>query len=81
MSALGELKAISDFAPGARVTKPSARPFDFAYGRMGTIHRELFADGWNSGVLWDGGGRVIGYSADTLLAPVFPPVDATGRLI
>ncbi len=55
------MQPLSEFATGARVIKPDARPFDFAFKRTGTVCREI-VDGrpcigvlWDSGYTWDAG--------------------------
>ncbi|GEM_PF-6380759 len=71
---------LRSFATGARVTKPSAIPFDFAYGRTGTVVRESVTDEEVRdkdclGVVWDGSNRAYEYSPETEFAPaVVAPV-------
>jgi hypothetical protein len=45
---------------GARVWRPSAREFDFAYHRVGRVMRE----GGMVGVLYDGANQVIQYGEE-----------------
>jgi len=66
MIAEGHLvKPLCDFETGARVTKPSAVIFDFAYGRAGKVCR----DGGMVGVQWDGGNAIYEYPGETEFAP------------
>ena len=54
-----------DFSAGDRVRRPDAIPFDFAYGREGTVVIE--DDGFGIrrlGVRWDGSDRIFEYPAD-----------------
>ncbi len=59
-----EGKCLHDFPDGARVVKTTAIRFDFAYGRTGTVHREVVEGKRCVGVLWDGENRIFEYSED-----------------
>jgi hypothetical protein len=74
---LRAVRPLATFETGARVAKPSAKPFDFAYGRAGAVCR----DGDLIGVLYDGAQMVIQYSDDTEFAPAPSHSVAIQRLI
>lgn len=58
------LAPLEQFETGARVSKPSATPFDFAFRRVGVVCRE---DG-HLGVGWEGSSRIYEYPPDTPFA-------------
>lgn len=60
------------FESGARVTRPDARPVDYAYARTGTVVREEVDGAWLLGVVWDGWGAAVEYPPDT-------PFERAGR--
>lgn len=53
---------LKTFETGARVTKPSAIIFDFAFQRIGTVCREDS----RIGVVWDGSPNVFEYPPEYL---------------
>ncbi len=58
------MPALAEFETGARVRKPSAIQFDFAFGRIGTVHRDVVDGRPCVGVLWDGGSDIFAYPED-----------------
>jgi hypothetical protein len=64
MTRRGLIGALRDIPTGARVSKPDAIPFDFAYQRKGTVIRETFEGQQLSGVRFDGGRVVVEYPDD-----------------
>jgi hypothetical protein len=57
-------RSLEAFPTGSRVIRVYANPGDYAYGRMGKVCREWFADGEQQGVLWDGTNVVVCYPRD-----------------
>ncbi len=60
-------RPISECPIGCRVKKVAGQPGSLGDPRIGTVHRETFADGVKSGVIWDNGHAVIGYPDDYLM--------------
>jgi hypothetical protein len=60
---------LSQLPTGARVTKPNATRHDFAFGRTGTVVRELFNGEVRTGVRWDGSQIIFEYPGDKLFKP------------
>ncbi len=58
--------------PGVRVQKPDARPFDIAYGQVGTVHWDLLEGEVVVGVRWDGGFAIYQYPEDYFFEAVIP---------
>jgi|HubBroStandDraft_1064217.scaffolds.fasta_scaffold00168_35 hypothetical protein len=58
---------LQDLPDGARVVKPNAIVFDFAWGKVGTIVSEEVDGRCMRGVVWDGGERAYEYGEDTVL--------------
>ncbi len=54
-------KGLCLFNNGDRVTRPVSSPFDFAFHRVGTVHREVIEGKELIGVLWDGENRIYVY--------------------
>jgi hypothetical protein len=63
-----QVKPLSAFPTGARVYRVHGTRFDFAYGRIGTVTREVTDEGdLLSGVVWDGdNNRAFQYPDDDL---------------
>lgn len=59
-------KPIGDMPTNARVWRPLAKPFDFAYGRKGWVKRE----GEKVGVLYEGADAVIQYDEEDVFTYV-----------
>jgi hypothetical protein len=60
-------RSLQSIPTGARVRKPSAIPFDFAFGREGTVVREYVDGRLHEGVCWDGSDSYLQYAGDTIL--------------
>ena len=63
------MPALSSFPTGASVTKPSALPVDYAFGRIGIVLREVADGKEHVGVLWEDAYTIVEYPADEEFEP------------